>query len=131
MSMVGDILSEQGIDMKKVVRFNPEEKGFVRVDEKVAASLNHYLQLVPQILNNCLEEGSYKVVFDKGLGALQKAASDGFYRANVVGDDGKIAGQALLQPMNQGAQMLSNAFSALSFIVGQYYMSRIDRRCSC
>lgn len=125
-----EILKAIGLQMKKCSRFSPEKEGFEKVTGKLAEELDRYLALVPQILCDDLTKDAYRVIYDKGLGTLQKAKEDGFFRAAVVGKKGNndIKGAALLQSLNGTEEILANCFAIMAVIVGQYYMKKIDSK---
>jgi hypothetical protein len=113
---------------------------YKKISDDDFAKINACFQNVPFVLKsindaNCYS-GTYKVVYDKGLGGLQRSAKDPtLFRANVVapGTNNDITGQALLQELNPSEIMtLSNiakaSFTAASIATNQYFLARIDNK---
>jgi hypothetical protein len=104
------------------------------------AKINACFQNVPFILKSINDanfySGTYKVVYDKGLGVLQRSAKDPtLFRANVVapGTNNNITGQALLQELNPSEITTLNNIAMASFTVAsiatnQYFLARIDNK---
>ena len=86
------------------------------------------IQHIPGIVTNAVNtHGVYHVKWDKSLGELQKAKDlPGFFRGGVTGADGKLKAQALLKPVSAAPLVVNAAFSALSMITGQYFLSEIN-----
>ena len=108
------------------------DKGYVKLDKDSAAKLDMAIQYIPDLLlNSELYKGTYRVVFDKELGNLQKAANNpGLFRANIVkeGTNNVITGQALLQEVSAVPQIVGNVFAVASVVTGQYYMEQINKK---
>ena len=128
-----NMLDELGIKYSELpINFNPEEAGYIKVDcsTDMLGRVDSILQLFPEVVNGINSSGSFKVIYDKGLGVLQKAKDHpGLYRANVVNADGgnnNITGQALLAPVSNTAQIISGVFATMSMVTGQYYMCQIN-----
>lgn len=76
------------------------------------------------------------MIYDKGLGVLQKSAKDpNLFRANIVtpGTNNDINGQALLQELKptelmKVSNLLMSAFSVAAVATNQYYLARIDSK---
>lgn len=119
---------------------NEEFKKYKKVSDSDFARLNACFRDVPQMLKNLNDtryySGSYRVIYDKGLGVLQKSAKDpNLFRANIVtpGTNNDITGQALLQELNPTEMMkvsnlLMSAFSVAAVATNQYYLARIDSK---
>ncbi|MCD8508698.1 MAG: hypothetical protein LRY73_01535, partial [Bacillus sp. (in: Bacteria)] len=101
--------------------------------------INACFQNVPFVLKNINDanyySGTYKVVYDKGLGVLQRSAKNPtLFRANVVtpGTNNDITGQALLEELNVSEIMTSNiaiaSFTIASIATNQYFLARIDSK---
>lgn len=115
-------------------------EGYTKVNTDDFVKLNACFRDVPHILKNLNDArfylGSYKVVYDKGLGVLQKASKNpDFYRANIVtpGTNNDITGQALLQELKpngimKASNLLMSAFSVAAVATNQYYLARIDSK---
>lgn len=113
---------------------------YKKISDGDFAKFNASLQNVPFVLksiNNAnYYSGTYKVVYDKGLGVLQRSAKDSnLFRANIVapGTNNDITGQALLQELNQSEIMKLSNFAIASFTVAsiatnQYFLARIDKK---
>ncbi|PWJ12840.1 hypothetical protein [[Clostridium] innocuum] len=112
-------------------------ENYIKLDDSTFSKVNAAFQSMPQILKGIQDTqhyaGTYKVIYDKGLGVLQKASNNDYYRANIVapGQNNNIKAQALLQEIGPSdAMKISNlafsAFSIASVITNQYFMKRID-----
>lgn len=133
------LLNEQyGMSIQPVTQDN--FKGYKKVSDSDFAKLNACFRDVLQILKNINDtryySGSYKVIYDKGLGVLQKSAKDPYlFRANIVaqGTNNDITGQALLQelPPNElmkVSNLMMSAFSVAAVATNQYYLAQIDNK---
>lgn len=107
------------------------KNNYKKVTSEQFAMFDSIMKIVPTALHNEATKEAYQVIFDKGLGVLQraKAPNMGYYRANVVnfGSNNKVVGQALLKPLDKSLQFVSSAFTVMSIITGQYYMNTINR----
>lgn len=113
---------------------------YKKISDDDFAKINACFQNVPFVLKSINDanfySGTYKVVYDKGLGVLQRSAKDPtLFRANVVapGTNNNITGQALLQELNPSEIMtLSNiakaSFTVASIATNQYFLARIDNK---
>lgn len=122
------------------IKDDEDLKGFKKVSDSDFARLNARFRDVPQMLKTMSDSqyysGSYKVIYDKGLGVLQKSAKDpNLFRANIVtpGTNNDITGQALLQEMKptelmRVSNLLMSAFSVAAVATNQYYLARIDSK---
>lgn len=122
------------------IKDDEDLKGFKKVSDSDFARLNACFRDVPQMLKTMSDSqyysGSYKVIYDKGLGVLQKSAKDpNLFRANIVtpGTNNDITGQALLQEMKptelmRVSNLLMSAFSVAAVATNQYYLARIDSK---
>jgi len=133
------------VDDKKGITVAPAEvsadmSDYIKLSEESFAKINSAFQGVPYALKSVHDmnqfSGCYKVIYDKGLGTLQRSAQDpALFRANVVtpGANNDIKGQALLQDINpSAATSLSNialsAFTVASIATNQYFLARIDSK---
>ena len=119
---------------------NEDFKQYKKVSDSDFAKLNACFSDVPQILKELNDarhySGAYRVIYDKGLGVLQKSAKDpNLFRANIVtlGTNNDIKGQALLQELNptefmKVSNLLMSAFSVAAVATNQYYLARIDSK---
>lgn len=135
-----DILNNQYGMTINPVNEDEDYNGFKKVSDNDFARLNACFRDVPQMLKSIYDSqyyaDSYKVIYEKGLGVLQKSAKDpNLYRANVVtpGTNNGIVGQALLQKMEPNeimevSNLLMSAFSVAAVATNQYYLARIDSK---
>lgn len=117
-----------------------EFKGYKRITDSDFAKLNACFRDIPQMIKTMNDtrfySGSYKVIYDRGLGVLQKSAKDpNLFRANIVaqGTNNDITGQALLQELKPNelmkvSNLMMSAFSVAAVVTNQYYMARIENR---
>lgn len=114
-------------DDKKI---NIHKNNYRKISPEQFAMFDSIIKVIPTVLHHEATKESYQVIFDRGLGVLQRAANpnQGFYRANVVeiGKNNKVVGQALLKPLDKSLQFVSSAFTVMSIITGQYYMNIIN-----
>ena len=124
-----DSLQKLGIEILEINE-NETISNKIKMSPETVGMLDSVLQGVPMIFQGKeIFSDSYKVVFDKGLGELQRAANmPGWYRGNVVkaGTNNVITGGALLQKMSNMPQIVSSVFSAMSIVTGQYYMHQVN-----
>lgn len=110
-----------------------EKENFTEINDSFGM-FDSLLQGIPTLLHACGESGEvYKVVYDKGLGVLQRSAKNpGYFTGNIVeaGTNNNIKGGVLLQKMSMGPQIVSGVFSVMSMVTGQYYMSQINDKLS-
>lgn len=93
-------------------------------------SANMLLGQLPTLAGAKELSTAYKVVFPAGvtgkLMTLKNGANAGLATTSIIGESGKIAGQAGLQSLSNLASPLA-VFSALSMITGQYFMAEINK----
>ncbi len=110
--------------------FDPSKDEYIKIDKSVAAGIDSIMQHLPQIvLNNAYSGDVYRVVYDKGIGVLQKSAQHpGMLLGNVVSPNAnnKIKDVALLEELSMRPQLFGGIFSAMAMITGQYYMTQIN-----
>lgn len=130
------------LENKYGVSITPVEKSekydnYTKINDDDFVKINACLQNVPFLFKSIKDanyySGTYKVVYDKGLGVLQRSAKNpNLFRANVVapGTNNEITGQALLQELNPST--LSNiaiaSFTITSIATNQYFLARIDNK---
>lgn len=126
-----EYLKKAGIEVDadiSVFEMNKDE--YIKLDGSVAGRVNAVMQILPNIVNQYAYNGDvYRVVYDKGLGVLQKSAKyPGQLLGNVVSPDAnnKIKDVARLQELAMGPQIVNGVFSAMSMITGQYFMTQIN-----
>ncbi len=112
--------------------FVKEKAKFKKLDSYLFDKLDQMLKLIPTLIDaKYYNSDVYRVVYDKGIGVLQRSAQyPGMLLGNVVeqGTNNKIVDAALLQALSSAPQVLNATFSAMSIVTGQYYLSRIDTR---
>lgn len=130
-----DYLENVGVHVNtdlSVFEANKEE--YIKIDKSIVAKVDAVMQQLPQIVLNKAYSGDvYRVIYDKGVGVLQKSAQHpGMLLGNVVSPDAnnKIRDVALLSELSMGPQVFSGVFSAMSMITGQYYMTQINNHLS-
>lgn len=91
--------------------------------------------LVSPVINQGVLYGvghdSYKAVFDKGLGVLQKTKeNDGLLLGNIVNPETntRIKGLARWKKTSSTPQYALGVFNTLSIATGQYFMSQINEK---
>ena len=122
-------LQEMGIKIDdNLLEFNQNKSSYQKIDSSLALRLNHLIQAFPAIINLNNNRNVYRVVYQKGLGTLQRASKNGFFRGNIVTDsNNKIVGSALLKPLSSAPQIVGGIFSVMSIITGQYFMTQINK----
>ena len=126
----------------KVDRLDKEYtyRDYEKVSGSDFAKINACFRIIPDLVKNAsvanMFDGTYRVMFDRGLGELQRAAvGSDLYRANVVahGTNNNITGQALLQELDpqelmKVSNVISNTFTIASIVTSQYYLKDIDSK---
>ncbi len=121
-SYTNDLNEFDKTEYKKISESNP----------LLVERIDSVLQLIPSLLHKeTLNSDTYRVIYDKGLGVLQKASKDhqGMFRANVVSANGKnndVVAQALLEKTSELPNVISEVFSVTAMITAQYFMSQIN-----
>jgi len=113
---------------------------YIKLSDEGFARINGAFNDIPYVLKMLYDtnqfSGTYKVVYDKGLGVLQRSAQDpNLFRANVVtpGTNNDIKTQALLQEIDPSAvtevsNIAISAFTVASIVTNQYFLARIDKK---
>ena len=131
------IIAEYGVEIIPAEGISKEEYKKIDINSDAFARINACLQDVPhiakEIYDNKIIGETYRVVYDRGLGVLQKAAGkDNLFCANVVSTkaNNDIKGQALLQKAdtNTVSQLALSAFTIASVATSQYFLARIDKK---
>lgn len=130
-NQVKEDLSDLGIEVSSdLTEYNLNKAEYVKIDAKTAGRVNAVLQQLPILINNTTYDGDvYRVIYDKGLGVLQKSAKyPGQFLGNVVdpNTNNKIKDVARLQELPIEPQIVMNIFSVMSMVTGQYFMSQIS-----
>lgn len=130
-----EYLEKAGIEIDtdiSVFRMHKDE--YIKLDNTMVGRIDAVMQIIPNIINQNTYYGDvYKVVYDKGIGVLQKSAKyPGQLLGNVVSPDAnnKIKDVARLQELAMGPQIVNGVFSAMSMIAGQYFMTQINNNLS-
>lgn len=111
--------SSVSLDFENKARF----KKLVPSPEQ-AAQLSSLTQQIPLIVAGDSIAGTYKIVFPEGIDGTLMALKRGGISTTIIGNDGKFSGTAsLVEASNMAA--LFNAFSAISIVTGQYFLSKI------
>ena len=127
-----DIFKDLGIECFDILKDFVKEE-YVKIEDSIAERINLAIRMIPELIINSFNSDTYRVVYDKGLGVLQQAANNpGMLRANIVefGTNNRIKGEALLQKLSTGPQVISGILSAMSFVSAQYYLTRINSKLS-
>ena len=136
------------MDRKYGVRIEQIENGesheeYDKISKEDFSRINACFSDMPYILKELYDskyyEESFKVIYDKGLGTLQKSAkTPGAYRANIVekGTNNHFTGQAELMKLEPDTIMqintiVSSAFTVASIATNQYYLKDIDEKFKC
>lgn len=128
-------LEKVGIQVSTDIEmFKVEREMYVKVDSSIVGKVNMVMQQLPQVLMDSAYSGDvYRVIYDKGLGVLQKSAQyPGQLLGNVVSPtaNNQIRDVARLQEMSMLPHIVSSVFSVMSMITGQYFMAQINSNLS-
>ena len=110
-----------------------EEQGFVKIPDTLLPQAAALLQYAPGEAVALSSLGTYKAVFDRGLGVLQKSAKfPGTVLGNVVspGTNNNIKGVAVWQEVSATPQLALSIFTAASVVTGQYFMAQMNSKLS-
>ena len=110
-----------------------EESGFTKIPDTLLPQLRALAQYLPGEAVALSNIGTYKAVFDKGLGVLQKSAKHpGLFVGNVVspGTNNDIKGVAVWQEVSASPQIALSIFTAASMVTGQYFMAQMNSKLS-
>jgi len=110
--------------------FETDKSGYMKLSRDIVERVDTVMQQLPYFVNHLANKGDvYRVVYDKGLGVLQKSAQyPGQLLGNVVSPDANniIRDVARLQKIAVGPQIANGIFSAMSMVTGQYFMTQIN-----
>lgn len=109
---------------------------YIELDSAAFAKINSLLHNMPHYVAELharqMASDTYKVIFDKGLGQLQRSAKNkDRFRANIVafGTNNDITGQAELEKFQLKISTPALAvFDIAAIATNQYYLARIDRK---
>lgn len=124
-----EFLKNLGISVSDKDFDNTEKEEAVKIDESLKGQLDSVLSILPEVVLHKNYEGTYRVIYDKGLGVLQEVkGKPNMHRGVVVkkGTNNSIVGGVELQKIGSAAQISANVFEVASIIVGQYYMFQIN-----
>jgi len=114
-------------DLKK---FESDRESYFKLEDSIVGKVDSSLQQLSQFMfNNAYSRDVYRVVYDKGLGVLQKSAQyPGQLLGNVVSPtaNNQIRDVARLQELSLVPQIASSVFSVMSLATGQYFMAQIN-----
>ena len=109
--------------------FEKNRSEYHKIDMDPSGRMDSIIQLFPTLMANSSNNSDvYRVIYDKGLGELQKVADQsGLFRGNVVarGSNNSIVEVAKLEQLSMAPQLASSIFSVMSIVTGQYYLSQI------
>ena len=97
----------------------------LKLDTYQRSQVASLLQHIPQALAANSLSQAYIVKFPKGLPHVLTALKQGGYSTALKGPDGHFVGTASLYPISAQAAALG-AFSAMSAVTGQYFLSEIN-----
>lgn len=125
-------LRKLGIEIKiDNLKVDIKKEGYKKISLEQLAMFDSVMKTIPTLLHHEATKEAYSVIFDKGLGVLQKASIEypGYFRGNIVefGTNNKIKGQALIKPLEKNFQLISATFTVMSIITGQYYLHNINK----
>lgn len=106
--------------------FSPTDADFKKLDisSEDQASISIFLSQMPALMSASALSNAYVLKFPEGVsGTLMKLKRGGY--STVMTDKGKIVGHASIQSLENSAALLS-AFSVMSIVTGQFFMSRIS-----
>ena len=111
--------SSVSLDFENKARFKK-----IAPSPEQAVQLSSLAQQIPLIVAGNSITGTYKIIFPEGIDGTLMALKRGGMSTTIIGNDGKFAGTAsLVEASNMAA--LFNAFSAMSILTGQYFLSKI------
>lgn len=117
-----------------------QHNNYTKISDSDFSKINACFQNIPYILKEVHDaqfySDTYKVIYDKGLGTLQKSSIDSnLFRANIVapGTNNDITGQALLQKMNwtdimKVSEVILSVYRIASVATNQYFLARFDKK---
>lgn len=130
-AIIKDYLEGAGVQVSTdMISFEKEKNSYIKVEGEIVGQVDAIMQQLSQIMFNKVNtKDVYRVVYDKGLGVLQKSAQyPGQLLGNVVdpSSNNHIKDVARLQELAVGPQMVNGIFTAMSMVTGQYFMSQIN-----
>lgn len=130
-----EYLEELGVGVNTDLSlFEIDKSGYMKISRDIVERVDSAMQQIPYFVNLLANTGDvYRVLYDKGLGVLQKSAQhSGQLLGNVVSPDAnnKIRDVARLQKLAVGPQIANGIFSVMSMVTGQYFMTQINNNLS-
>ncbi len=110
-----------------------EEQGFKKIPDTLLPQIGAIMQYLPGEAAALNSLGSYKAIFDRGLGVLQQSAKyPGAVVGNVVtpGVNNDIKAVAVWQEISASPQIALSIFTAASVVTGQYFMAQMNNKLS-
>lgn len=129
--IIKNYLNEDIIRINNSVAVIENKKNYIQLAEGVAPRVDAVFKSVPEIAEVISNKDVYEVIYDKGLGTLQKSAKHpGYVLGNIVdpSTNTNYKGSALLKPISGVQQAVGSVFSVMSVATGQYYMDKIDNK---
>lgn len=128
---IKNYLNEDIIRINNSVAVTENKNNYIQLTEDVAPRVDAVFKTVPEIAEVISNKDVYEVIYDKGLGTLQKSAKHpGYVLGNIVdpSTNTNYKGSALLKPVSGVQQAIGSVFSVMSVATGQYYMDKIDNK---
>ena len=128
---IKNYLNEDIIRINNSVAVIENKKNHIQLAEDVAPRVDAIFKSIPEVAEVISNKEVYEVIYDKGLGSLQKSAKHpGYVLGNIVdpSTNTNYKGSALLKPISGVQQAVGSVFSVMSVATGQYYMDKIDSK---
>lgn len=128
---IRNYLNEDIIRINNSVAVIENKKNHIQLAEDVAPRVDAIFKSIPEVAEVISNKEVYEVIYDKGLGSLQKSAKHpGYVLGNIVdpSTNTNYKGSALLKPISGVQQAVGSVFSVMSVATGQYYMDKIDSK---
>lgn len=129
--IIKNYLNEDIIRINNSVAVIENKNNYIQLAEDVVPRVDAIFKSVPEIAEVISSKDVYEVIYDKGLGTLQKSAKHpGYVLGNIVDSstNTNYKGSALLKPVSGVQQAVGSVFSVMSVATGQYYMDKIDNK---
>lgn len=129
--IIKNYLNEDIIRINNSVAVIENKNNYIQLAEDVVPRVDAIFKSVPEIAEVISSKDVYEVIYDKGLGTLQKSAKHPGYVLGSIVDSStntNYKGSALLKPVSGVQQAVGSVFSVMSVATGQYYMDKIDNK---
>lgn len=129
--IIKNYLNEDIIRINNSIAVIDNKKNYIQLAEDVAPRVDAIFKSIPEVAEVIFNKDVYEVIYDKGLGTLQKSAKHpGYVLGNIVDSstNTNYKGSALLKPVSGVQQAVGSVFSVMSVATGQYYMDKIDNK---